>query len=374
VQRLALALQDESPGVRAAAADALGRLGRAARPAVGPLIAALRDKDGAVRISALRAVGQLGPLARDAVAPLRSLLSAPSVRERALAATALGQIGEAADPAVPDLILATADRHPGVGLSALAALDKIAVAGLGKLGAGAVARLRALRRANLGTPDLRATAASAIRALGARAPVARGLLGKVPGEPADEKHAVAARALGEVGPNARVAVPYLLEVLLHSTFEARWEAAVALGRVGSEADEAVPILIDGLVSGDRRCRRDALLALAGLGSYCQREAAHALLPPLMSEDAAVRVAAAEGLKVLRPRHAAWALGRALSSERPRHRLLATHLIETFGPKAAPLLGHLAGVALGDKDAAVRLAARRAIYAIDPVAARKAGVP
>jgi hypothetical protein len=160
---------------------------------------------------------------------------------------------------------------------------------------------------------------------------------------APEVRSAAARSLGQIGPPARVAVPNLLVALSSRVPAVRWAAAVALGRVGSEADEAVPILIEGLVGPDREHHREALAALAGLGSYCQR-------------DAALRLAdyAAKILESLGPE--------------------AARGIGPFGPNAPLLMAALARVALEDKDRSLRRAARRAAYAIDPVEARKAGIP
>ncbi len=79
-----------SPGARAAAVFALGRIGQAAAPAA--VRAALRDADFEVRIAAARMVG----LARDheAVPRLMEMVQKNEPAARRQAATALGQIGD----------------------------------------------------------------------------------------------------------------------------------------------------------------------------------------------------------------------------------------------------------------------------------------
>jgi HEAT repeat protein len=73
VPALAAALKDEDAGVRANAAQCLGRLGRAAGPAAGALMGLLQDADANVRLSAARALGTLGEPARATVTALRAL-------------------------------------------------------------------------------------------------------------------------------------------------------------------------------------------------------------------------------------------------------------------------------------------------------------
>jgi hypothetical protein len=84
-----------------AAADALGRIGAAAVPA---LIDALHGSDPAVRIKATEVLGRMGADARDAVPHLVKLLDDPDEAVRKAATRTLGRIGPPADPAVPALV------------------------------------------------------------------------------------------------------------------------------------------------------------------------------------------------------------------------------------------------------------------------------
>jgi len=85
-----------------AAADALGRIGQ---PAVPALSEALADPDAVVRLQACRALAYMGAKAAPAVPQLVKRLYLDSEEAvRLQAARALGQIGEDAKPAVPPLM------------------------------------------------------------------------------------------------------------------------------------------------------------------------------------------------------------------------------------------------------------------------------
>jgi HEAT repeat protein len=86
---------------REVAADALGRIGT---PAVPALAEALSDPVPSVRVDACRALAYMGAKAKDAVPPLTRTLSDPEEAVRQEAARALGQIGDSAQLAIPDLI------------------------------------------------------------------------------------------------------------------------------------------------------------------------------------------------------------------------------------------------------------------------------
>ncbi len=83
-----------------AAADALGRIGQ---PAVPALTDALLDADSAVRLQACRALAFMGAQAAGAVPALQRALNDSEISVREAAAAALGQIGAAAEPAIPEL-------------------------------------------------------------------------------------------------------------------------------------------------------------------------------------------------------------------------------------------------------------------------------
>jgi len=100
---------DEPPRVRPAdewteqetAADALGRIGAAAVPA---LVQQLSSPDAAVRLKAVEVLSRIGPEAESASPQLIPLLDDPDPAVRKAAARTLGQIGPAAKDAVPALM------------------------------------------------------------------------------------------------------------------------------------------------------------------------------------------------------------------------------------------------------------------------------
>ena len=94
-------LADRNATARQEAAEALGQIGPAAKPAVGALIAALGDADDAVRDAAAEALAVFG---KDAVGPLTAALKHTDASVRRGAAAALGHMGPDARDAVPALI------------------------------------------------------------------------------------------------------------------------------------------------------------------------------------------------------------------------------------------------------------------------------
>lgn len=95
---------------RDGATYALSRIGPAAVPA---LRAALRDGDPHTRTYAAEALGKIGPAARDAAADLADRLADKGSSSATYAAIALQRIGPAAEPAIPSLVRAVrmSDSH-----------------------------------------------------------------------------------------------------------------------------------------------------------------------------------------------------------------------------------------------------------------------
>lgn len=117
-------LSDGEPQVRAAAAEALGRIGQASGSALPQIFLLLRDPDATVR---LKAVEALPNVARDTsiIEPLVLALSdsAPEVR-RAAAAT-LGALGTSTSESIAALARALGDSSPAVRAAAALALAEI---------------------------------------------------------------------------------------------------------------------------------------------------------------------------------------------------------------------------------------------------------
>ncbi len=159
----------ESADSRAAAARLIGTLEGAAHEAVPALVrAAGGDPDPAVRSACVLSISRVAP-AEDAVAALRQVLRQDTQANlRGLAATRLGKLGEATAAVTPELAEALTDADEGVrrkaadALASLgpaavaptmqkldapdAAVRRLAVFVLGKLGADARPALDALRK------------------------------------------------------------------------------------------------------------------------------------------------------------------------------------------------------------------------------------
>jgi HEAT repeat protein len=191
------------------AAKALGRLGRAAVPA---LIETLEVKDGKVQAYAAMALKQIGPDAKAAVPALIEVINKykePAHIARLNSIAALGKIGPAAKNAVPLLIEISKDKPP------LSAARLAAVTALGQIGPEAKAAVPTLIDL-LGEEE---TKAGPLRFEAARS---LGLIGSASGEEAASAlvalvenkklgpaRIVAINALGQLGPTAKNAVTAL---------------------------------------------------------------------------------------------------------------------------------------------------------------------
>jgi HEAT repeat protein len=108
--------------VRAEAALMLGEFGTNAASAVPQLVRALQDPDRAVVACAATALGRIGPPAVDRLVPLVKSTNTPV---RHMAVYALGQAGPAAATAVPALLERLNDPDPDVRAAAGAALVQV---------------------------------------------------------------------------------------------------------------------------------------------------------------------------------------------------------------------------------------------------------
>jgi HEAT repeat protein len=115
-------LNDRSATARQEAAEALGKMGAPAKPAIAPLIAALGDSDEVVREAAAAALSAFG---KEAVSPLADALKHKEAAVRRGAADALGDIGSTAKTAVPALRDALQDKDAEVRKAVAEALTRI---------------------------------------------------------------------------------------------------------------------------------------------------------------------------------------------------------------------------------------------------------
>ena len=214
------------PAARWRAADALGKIGRAAAGAGPDLVAALSDPDPLVRrvaaraigelapdvpggvpalvrqfpdVEAIRAVARFGPHGAEAVGPLTGLFGHEDPTVRWQAVRAVGKIGPPAAAAVPELVrLTTSDPDPLV--------REHAAEALGDIGPAAAAGIPALVTA-LHDPVARVRR-DAVRSLGQMGPAAKAALADVraaAGDPDPDVKAAAARAARLIDPAGRPA-------------------------------------------------------------------------------------------------------------------------------------------------------------------------
>jgi len=218
------ARQDEAPGVRTSCVRALGGIG--SRAAVPVLFEAMGDPSEAVRAAAAQALGRLGPAPED-VASLAATVSNSDRYVAAFAAWSLGNLGASAEPAVPELVQALArDETNAVVAGALARIGPAAKAAVPEL-VGALAseddgrRWRAARTLGRIGPPAEPAVAALTRALA---------------DPSSVVRAHAARALGRIGPAAKAAAAALQRATGDREPGVRDEARLALERLTGRPD------------------------------------------------------------------------------------------------------------------------------------------
>ena len=408
-------LGHEDFNVRQAAAEALGKIGPDARPAIPALVMALADKDYHVRKAAAEALGKIGPDARQAIPTLVMALADKDYHVRKAAAEALGKIGPDARPAIPHLVNALAGKYSSVREAAAEALEKVnpqwaqspearqAIPALANALANKDSSVRdaaatALEKIDpqwAQKPEARQAIPALVRALAVMHYAVRNALEKIDPQWAQSSEArqaipalvmaldyenyharqAAAEALGKIGPDARQAIPALVMALadkdyhVRNDYHVRKAAAEALAKIdpqwaqSSEARQAIPALVKALADEHCATRDAAAGALGEIGT----KAIPALLKALTDNKHYVRKAAAETLRKIDSQWAqstaAWlsipALIKALADKNYHVRDAAAEALGKIGTKAIPALFK----ALADKDYHVRDAAAETLAKI-----------
>ncbi len=339
-----------------------------------------------IRIEAARALGRNRS---QRVVPIMIEWSADiSAELREVAAEVLGAVG--GDDATAALVRSLGDLDPDVRLKTVTALGALGVAGSTKVVIPLITRLdddkvdikrrtieilEALgdRRAVIplvsaigdGSMEVRKSAVRAVGVLGD--PAAVPALTRTMREGNEELRGLAAGALGAIG--AVDALPAMLELWPSSTDALRAKLAVAIGNIAKRpeaataAGPALAVLVNALGAASQRgAAREALVAAGPVA-----------VPALVAQLGARKGSDATTIvTVLREVGDARATG-ALVAELDRDRVEATLVLEALGatkdPAALlPLLG-----ALDHKEAAVRLAAMRALTGVIGKDARAADV-
>lgn len=363
--------------MQAQAAAALGEIGPGAREAVPALRAMLQDRSPSLRSAAAQALATIEPApAAGDVAAFAAALRDPDPGQRIAAAIALARLGPDAAPALPALVEATRDEDSRVRHEAVKAL--------GAMGPGATAAVSASVEA-LGDQDgtVSAAAASALVKLGpeaAQAAIPKLLQRLREGDSADQGaaapgaprrpsvFALVQTLVGRDGfsgrADARLWVPLLVELLGSPDPQLRRWAARSIGQIGAEAAPAVASLLGAMKDGVVDVRREAANALAGIGSEA-RAAVPALLEAIHDTEGFVDQAAARALAAIDPEVARGVVPgfiEALEAPDAQQRRRAVGLLGSLGPAAAGAVPALVG-RLRDEDSEVR---RAAVYALGQI--------
>jgi len=238
--------------LRAAAAQALGKIGPEAASSTKALAARLHDENPQVRQQAAEALGRIGPAAANATSALIAALKDHDARNEAR--TALILIGEPAADAVQKALV-----DDSVRFDAAVVLMKIAVekGRENQVDRPTDSDLKSLQLVLLGpnqSATERATAAAALASLGTEG---FAVLISAFEEPAIAE--TAAAAFAGVGDEA---VPLLVEAL---QLGVRGEAANALGYIGAAASKSIPALVRAMKDQDHDIRYRAVRALDRFG-------------------------------------------------------------------------------------------------------------
>ena len=285
-------------GHSAPASDVGKELKEGGAAAVPVLCQLAESPDGNVRLHALNTLSLIGPDARAAAPVLVKTLRTETSSARFMAA---GEALVKADPAVAAETLSAVMRdhdNPGGRAWSLALLLNLAPEGRGTL-----PTLKEL----LHDPDgrLRVEAAHVLwRMKEPDGPLVEALRAELGSDSDVGVQAIA--VLGEMGPAAKPAVPTLRKLLEKPDLPddgKRWgpphRVAIlrCLRKTGPAAGEAVPAVIPLLASGNRTVRTEAVRALGPMGGAA-KPALAALRETLRDQDAEVRAAATESLRLL----------------------------------------------------------------------------
>jgi HEAT repeat protein len=278
------ALRNEDHNVRCMAAEALGKMGPLASPAVNELKAALHDKNTGVQAEAAWALGEIGPDAKGAVLDLTEMVGHDKKRLANAALGALGKIGPDAKEAVPAVIAALKAEYSDTRRSAARSLGNIGPVSPDVVPALAIALQDKDSNARL-------DAAKALWKIGPGAGKAVPALIEAMDDEDLNVRVWSTRALSVIGPDAAAAVPALIEMLDHKGVGVRWYAREALFNIGPGAEQAVPVLIRVLGIGNRR----ELKSIERIDPEFRSSAAY-LIMSLNERDPDVRMVSVEALK------------------------------------------------------------------------------
>ena len=345
------ALKHPSPQVRAAAAKALGGMGRDAKSAAEPLFALASDTEAPVRAAALRALVALGASSEKLKPLLDTALRDAAPEVRRAAAAGLAGSGGANGLGIASLVDLLDDEN--------LATRRSAIEGLGGKGAAAASALPAVIE-RLSDPDLQIPAITALGKIGPAASPAVPRLIELAKRGAVTSRVAALSALTGISREAAAALPVVYDSLKDGDIDVRAAAIPALVAVESDESKTIATLVRAVSDENGRVRRPAAAALSKFG-----ERARAATPGLitMLERDNERGVALLSLKVIGVRSVPDLL-RALSLKEPQVRVFACDQLAALGPEAKDAIPRLKELA-GGQPPAVQDAARAALAKIEP---------
>jgi HEAT repeat protein len=275
---------------RLEAAQALGRLGAEARPAVPILLQTLTDKNEELRKEALASLQRIGPPeAKDVRLLVPVLRDAGFAAGQRYALESLSKLGASAEPAVAALADTLKDPSDEVRIKSAELL--------GTIGPPARAAAWDALVALLSDADatVRATAAAALPKLGSPGRGEVGTLTKLLTDSREASRRYALTALADIGADAADAVPTLLDAATKdASSELRVLAVIALVKIQPNKKEVIAAFARALADDTGAVAEQAARALAAVGP--KNGALPDLLQALEHRNAAVVRIAADALK------------------------------------------------------------------------------
>jgi HEAT repeat protein len=373
-------LDEKQSSLTLRAIGALISIGPPARDAVPSILRWATNADCLMRYEAISALGSIHAQPERAVPVLVNALNEPTrLNERVLiretAALSLARFAPDAKSAVPALVefLNTHDDSWRIIPQPLPPTDRAGMIFADDSEATIHSRPFVLAALRAIDPE----AAAKVRVFKLEASVAVPALIECLHHPQFDVRSRAARALGGFGSEAKLAVPALIEALSASEDSAReWQgAAAALSKIDPEAAVSALITIAGRNISNADASDFAIDELVSLGPPA-KEAVPSLMEWATNSDWYVRYHAIRALGKIRaePDRVVPVLMSALADPNANVHICAVQALENFGPNAKPAVTTLMEW-LHDPahDVSAREYATKALRAIDPDAAAKAGI-
>jgi len=352
------ALAAEDNKMRAGAAAALGRIGQPADQIVAALVSVVsKDKDDSVRVAAIRALGRLGPAALPAHG---EILAATAHENRYVGATAKAALRAIGSPNAKSIANLLAGIQSGNRTTADFALERLIEIKPPHLAADAlvVALLK-------GTDSVPGRAGAALRSMGKAAvgPLSKALNeGMYKGVRGGQETLIS--MLMSIGADKRC-VPGMIKAIEDGDWGVALPAATVLGRIGPDARQAAPALIRAMNGSQSFVMRAAATALGQIGpvtpevipALIQRARARQYIHEANYEPAIKAL-----VKIGKP--AVPHLAKAMKSDKDiRVRYTAGSILVKMGSDAATAAPTLR-LLLGDSDKDIREIAAKALEKIE----------